>query len=259
MSNFMGIFDLLSPFFSWFDALLGQIISPILRLIFWGIVSSILSMWLYKLLSPQEKLAQNKIAVAETKKTLAKYDDDFEGALQLSQRLLGLSLKQVGLALGPAILASLPVVFLLVWLGGAYDYRLPAPKAMIDIQISPPAAEVQWQPADAQPGLEPGEWQISWPNSEEPLSLHDSTGQLIATFPLSKPVPILHQYQWWNILFANPAGYIPDQANLESVEIAIPENQYLNFGPDWMRSSIALFLIVVIICSLAIKFIFRIH
>ena len=76
----MGIFDLFSPFFSWFDALLEYVLPPMVRLVFWGIAASILTMWLYVLLSSQEKLSKIKTEVQETRKALNEYDGDFKGA-----------------------------------------------------------------------------------------------------------------------------------------------------------------------------------
>jgi hypothetical protein len=254
----MGIFDIFSPFFSWFDANLAYVLYPMLRLVFWGIVASILTMWLYVLLSSQGKLSRIKTEVADTKKALAQYDGDFKGAWRLIRQSLRLSLKQIGLALGPAIVASLPVLFMLVWLGTAYNYHLPETGAIIDIKIFPTSAEVSFHP-QARKGASVGQWQISWPASDEQLWLRDTTSQVITTFPLSEPVPILHKRQWWNVLFGNPIGYIPEGSFLERVEIALPENKYLNLGPEWMHSSEAVFLLVVVIGSLAIKLIFRIH
>jgi hypothetical protein len=254
----MGIFDIFSPFFSWFDAILESVLPPIARLIFWGGIASILTMWLYVLFSSQEKLSKIKREAAETKKALNEYDGDFKGAWQLIRQSLRLSLKQIGLALGPTILASLPVLFMLVWLGTAYNYRLPETGEIINLKIFPTSAEVSFSP-QAKKGLEEGQWQIYWPLSDKPLQLHDATNQLITTFPLSEPVPILHKRQWWNILFGNPIGYIPEDAILEKVEIALPENKYIKFGPEWMQFSEAVFLLVVIIGSLAIKILFRIH
>lgn len=255
----MGIFDIFSPFFSWVDLLLQDVLPPMGRLVFWGLVGSALPMWLYAVLSSQKKLSQLKTEVAKTRKALADYDGDFAGAWQLIRQSLKLSFKQIGLALGPTIIASLPVLFLLVWLSTAYNYSLPEAGTIIDIKIVPTSAQVQWLP-QPQSEQKEGKWQISWPTSEESLLLHNSTSkQLLVSFPLSEPVPIVHKRQWWNILFGNPVGYLPNESNVESVEIALPENKYLQFGPTWMHSAEVFFLLIVIIGSLAIKIIFRIH
>jgi hypothetical protein len=254
----MGVFDLFSPGFSWLDALLGEVSSPLLRLTLWGIAGSALSMWLYVRFSSQEKLAQLKLKLIETRQSLAQYDNDFKGALEITQQLLMLSLKQLGLVIGPTILASLPVLFLLLWLGTTYNYYLPTSGTLIEVKLLPSQVKPQWNP-QARKGLAEGQWQIMWSTAEQPLQLYDSTGQLITTFPWSQAIPILHKRQWWNFFIGNPVGYIPKSADLEKIEIALPENKYLTFGPEWMQSSEAFFLLVMLLCSVAIKLVFRIH
>ena len=254
----MGIFDLFSPGLSWLDALLGEVLSPLLRLTLWGIVGSALSMWLYVRFSSQEKLAQLKLKLIETRQSLAQYDSDLKGALEITQQLLTLSLKQMGLVIGPTILASLPVLFLLLWLSTTYNYHLPTPGTLIEVKLFPSQVKPQWKP-QASKELVAGQWQMKWPTPEQPLQLYDSTGQLITTFPWSQAIPILHQRQWWNFFIGNPVGYIPQLADLEKIELALPQNKYLTFGPEWMQSSEVFFLLVMLLCSVAIKLVFRIH
>lgn len=253
----MGLFDLFSPLFSGFDLFLKALIPPMGRLIFWGIIGSVLSMGFYKWLSPQEKILQIKKETVQARARLVQYDGDFEGLWPLIRQLLKRSFQQIGLVLGPAVIASFPLIFLLVWLNTAYHYQLPIPNSTVDIQIFPTSVAVDW--GTEVKTIDNNQWQITWPTATKPLKLSDSTDQIIARFPVLNPVPILHKYQWWNRLIANPNGYLPEHSPVEEIIIALPENQYLKWGPNWMRSAEAFFLIVVLFSSLAIKFIFRIH
>ncbi len=250
----MGFFDILSPVFSWFDTVvLSTFLSPVLKLAFWGIIGSVVSMGLYVLLSSQEKLSKLKVEVATTRKALNDYDGEFSGAWKLISKSLKLSGRQIGLTLVPAVLASLPVLFLLVWLGTDYNYNLPAAGDTIEITISPTSESIQFNANKT----EDGKWQFIWTTNKEYIV--DSKGNNIIYFPLTKAIPILHKQQWWNSLFGNPIGYIPNNSPLEQIDIALPQNKYITIGPEWLHSAEIAFLLFVVICSLTIQFTFRIH
>jgi hypothetical protein len=72
-------------------------------------------------------------------------------------------------------------------------------------------------------------------------------------------VPVVHKRAWWNLLLANPAGYVPDEALVSRVELALPGRRYLAIGPDWLRGWEAAFLVPLVIASLLLKLVFRIH
>ncbi|MFK5968589.1 MAG: hypothetical protein QM487_00470 [Candidatus Marithrix sp.] len=250
----MGFFDIPSPFFSWFDTvILSTFLSPMLKLAVWGIIGSVISMGLYVLLSSQDKLSKLKIDISTTRKALNDYDGEFSGAWKLISKSLKLSGKQIGLTLVPAVLASLPVLFLLVWLGTDYNYILPEAGTAIEITISPISETIQLNANK----IEDGKWQLTWPVDTEQLT--DSKGNNIINFPLTEAIPILHKQQWWNSLFGNPIGYIPESSPLEQINIALPQNKYITIGPEWLHSAEVAFLLFVVICSFTIQFTFRIH
>jgi hypothetical protein len=72
-------------------------------------------------------------------------------------------------------------------------------------------------------------------------------------------VPTIHKRQWWNVLVGNPLGYLPDSSRLESIELGLPQKEYLTVGPAWVRAWYVVFLGVVLAVSLAIKFAARIE
>jgi hypothetical protein len=112
----MGLLDLPQPFLTWCDQVMAVGLPAYLRLILWGALGSVLSMGFYRLVSPQRKLSAVKAEIRSLRNSLLGYDGDFAGLWPLMSRSICASLKQVGLALGPAMLASLPVLFLIVWL-----------------------------------------------------------------------------------------------------------------------------------------------
>ncbi len=246
----MGIFDLPAPLFTWADQVMSSFASPTLRLILWGLVAAVLSMGLYWLLSPQEKLTDVRTRALAARKNLNAFDGEFADAWPLMRSMLGLSLRQLAMTTLPAVLASLPVLALIVWLGTAYGYRLPADGEQIGVQTTPAV--------EAQASVQAGENNAS-PENAPRLVVTDKGGEVISDISLAAPVPTIHKKQWWNSLFGNPLGYLPDDGEIEAIAFELPENEYLGFGPGWLRPWYVLFFAILVLGSLAIKKLGRIE
>jgi hypothetical protein len=245
----MGVFDVPAPLFVWTDQLMSQFASPALRVALWGIIGAAVSMGLYWLVSPQAKIKRNQAKTLEARRALDAYEGDFAGAWPQMRNMLGLALKQVGIVVIPAILASLPVLCMLVWMSSAYGYEYPPPGVKPAIRTHPQQVEARW--VEGQVGSHPG--------SQIPrIELIGEREQITRVIPLPKPVPTVHQRQWWNALFGNPAGYLPDNATIDRVEIDLPSQELFGFGPRWIRGWEFLFLMVLLVSSIVIKVVFKI-
>jgi hypothetical protein len=240
----VGLLDLPAPLFVWLDGSLSGFASPTLRLVIWGVIGAVLSMGAYWLLSPQKRIAQAKADALAARRALDAYDGEFAGAWPLISSLLGAAMRQLGLVTGPALLASLPVLALLVWLSTAYGYAFPS-DSEISVHALPVTSALRAQAVQAQAGHE--------------LVVRDSAGSVVERIALSAPVPTIHKRQWWNALIANPIGYLPDTSPLESIELALPQKEYLTVGPAWLRAWYVVFLGVLLAVSLAIKVAARIE
>ncbi|MCK5622714.1 MAG: hypothetical protein KAJ11_10525, partial [Alphaproteobacteria bacterium] len=102
-------------------------------------------------------------------------------------------------------------------------------------------------------------WTVNWPAEGETLLLTDAGGDALLSLPLTHPVPVRHKRVWWNMLFANPLGSLSGDAPAEAIEIGLEAQVFMPFGPDWMQGWEALFILVVLIASVAIKIMFRIR
>ena len=252
-----GIFDIPAPLFGSIDAALAGFLPDSVRLIFWGIAAGAGSMGLYWLTSPQKKLEQAKIDSVAARKALSAYEGDFDGIFPLMVRSLSTSIRHFGLALGPALLGALPVIFLMVWMAGSYGYRMPEAGTDVTVTTIGRSATLAW--TDGTQTETENSWTVSWPAAGETLSLTDTAGDVLLSLPLSHPVPVRHKHVWWNILFANPLGSLPDDAPAEAVEIGLEAKLFMPFGPGWMRGWEAPFILVVLVASVAIKIMFRIR
>lgn len=238
----MGLFDLPAPLFDLVDRGLLASLPSLARLILWAVVGAAMSLALYRLLSPQRRIAEAKAAAQEARRRLNAHDGDLESALPLMRHSMKMALRHVGLVFPAALIASLPVLALLVWLDGAYGYQFPQDRQAPAIAVEPQTFSAQWQPS-GQGGQ---------------IELRDETGAEVARLTLAEPITRIEKRQWWNVLIGNPAGYLPDNGPIEGVTIGLPEKQYLPVGPDWLRSWLTVALSALVIASLLIMRIARI-
>ncbi|MDQ3796891.1 MAG: hypothetical protein M3294_04805, partial [Pseudomonadota bacterium] len=66
----MGVLDIPAPLFAWLDELIGQLVPPGVRLVLWGVIGAAVSMGLYWLISPQEKIKRNAAKSIEARRAL---------------------------------------------------------------------------------------------------------------------------------------------------------------------------------------------
>jgi len=252
----MGLFDLPAPLLSWIDQVILGALPPVVHLVVWGLAGSVLSMGLYKLISPQKRIGELRFAAVEARRRMAAYDGEFSGLGAVAFTSLGLSFRHVGAILLPAVSASLPVICLLAWLSNNYGYRLPVANTVIAIQIEPSSSAVTWQGEAIPP---PGASDIAWPPDEGTARLLDAQSRLLVELPLPAAVPIIHKRQWWNHLLGNPIGYLPVDGPVEKVTLGLQPRTYLDVNPAWLGGWEMIFLTVLFVASIAIKFAFRIH
>ena len=253
-----GIFDIPAPLLTWVDLALGVLLPDSVRLIVWGIVAGAASMGLYWLTSPQQKLEQAKQDAAAARQALAAYDGEFEGIWPIMGRSLSTSFRHLGLAVGPALLGSLPVLVLMGWMAGNYGYEMPDTGQQVRMEGQPADVTLAWLDDGARVNSSDA-WTVTWPTADTPRNLVDAAGNTLITIPLSQPVPVIHKRAWWNIFFANPLGSLPEDAPVDLIGIELRPKSFLPFGPGWMQGWEASFILVVLVASVAVKILFRIR
>lgn len=233
-----GLFDLPAPLLEWLDGRLTAIVPPAVSVAMWAAVAAVLSLELYRLVSPQARIDRLRLDARAAQRELATYDGEFEGAAPLIRRSLGLSLKRVAIILPATVLAALPVVVLLVWMSNSYGHRFPGAGEAVTVDVPPPFE---------------ARWLAGTDNQPSRVQARQAGGRLILDLPMTFPVPVLHKHQWWNWLIANPAGYLPDDFPLDQVRLDLPRPELLSAGPSWSRGWEAVFLPVLFLVALAYK------
>jgi hypothetical protein len=257
----MGVFDVTSPLFAWVDGLMSGWLPDTVRLLFWAVVAGVASMALYGLTSNQARLAAIKAEMAVLRKQIAEFDGPVSEMWGLVGRNLRLALRQIWVTFVPAIIASVPVIFLLVWVSNSFDVTMPGPGDQVEVEAFAGEGQalpaLRWRGAGARAEGD-GAWSVAWPNAGMPLELLNAEDQVLLKLPTTAPVGVVHQRRWWNALLGNPAGYLPP-GQVDAVEIDLPRREYLPFGPEWLRGWIPLFFAVLIAASLLVKMLWRLH
>ena len=252
----MGFFDLPAPLLALIDGVLAHVLPDVIRLIFWGIVCGWLTMIFYKKISRQEAISALKKQQKVQQQAIAEFDGDFDELMPLIRKTLSLGFRQLGLSLGPAILATIPILFIVVWVATVFIYKAPEPGDVVRVTAEPLIGHVQPIPGNTQSHLDNG-WNIIWPDEGDSISIADG-GETILELSSNELHGVIHKKRWWNWLMANPAGYIAPESATDVVTVELPQHQYIGFGPDWMRGSLAVFFTAFLVASLGFKFILRI-
>lgn len=251
----MSLVELPFPLLDAIDAALAIVLPVALRLVLWGGLAGAAAMALYAAVSDQAGIKAQKAAIAGLQGRLRAAQDDFALTMQLSRANLAASMRLLGKVTLPAVLTSLPPIFILVWVAETFASAVPAPGTALAVAFTPAAAAVSTLPEAAWGGARE---RVTWPAAGE-LAVADGQGPVwsIAADARRPPV-VVHAPSWWNWLYGNPAGYLRPGSALEEIRFAQAPLDVLGFGPGWLRGWEGVFFASLVTASLTLKRLARI-
>lgn len=234
-----GLLDLPAPLFETVERAAGEL-PALVRLGLWAALGALVSIEVYRLVSPQRRIAEAMAELRRTQQALEQFDGAFADALPLMGRLLSLAGRRLALVLPAAVIGSLPALALLVWLDGAYGARFPQPGTPVTVRTDRPLLDARWQ----ETGRTSGEVVVT-----------DAEHRPVVRTDVPAPVSRIEKWRWWNLLIGNPAGYLPAAAPVDRIDIDLPKVEVLPLGPSWIRgwepSFLALFLAFALVARWA--------
>lgn len=251
----MGLFDLPAPIFGAIDGVLATAMMPVMRLLIWGILAGWLSMVVYRLFSDQERIGALKAQQKIQQKHIAEFDGEFTELMPLVRHTLALGFRQLGLALGPALLATVPVLFIVIWVASEFSYQTPAAGSEVFLSVEPASSDIHWS-SSTEVRIHDDGWVINWPSKGQSLTMRDDRQPLLV-LPLEHDIPIIHKKRWWNLLMANPLGYLPKDGKTEVIHINLPVTVIIGTGPGWMRGWMFSFFMTFLLSSIVFKLLLR--
>ena len=253
----MGLFDLPAPLFGAVDSVLATFLPAGIRLVLWGILAGWLTMLLYRRWSRQEAISELKQEQRAAQDQIARFEGEFNELWPMVRTSLSLGFRQLGLSIGPALLATIPIIFIVVWVAGSYSHSTPAAGQSIEVTAEPNADELKWRPQGTASRVDSG-WEMTWPGVGESAMMRVA-GEDAVEIGGEELVAVIHKRKWWNILIANPAGYLPADGQTEIIQFALPEQSFIPFGPGWMRGWMFLFFLTFLLSSIGFKLWMRIN
>ncbi len=261
MADF-SLFDSLNPVLSIVDRVLaGLSLAPVWRIAVFAALGSLASMWLFKMLSNQAELAELKQKIGQVQKNLVRSNDESGGLGQVLRSNLKLSGRQLWLSFWPALIASIPILFLLVFCSNQFGAEAMDSGARVyvtPVELEGSPGDYRWMDINAQWDARKKAWTFYQPEQAKTATLMRGAESLLSV-PTVVPTQVVHKKQWWNYLIANPAGYIDDNASAERFEFNTPTQVIINWGPGWMRGWLFAFMLFLVLFSVAIKKLWKIH
>jgi len=255
-----SLFDLLNPALAGIDHVLRDKLAlvPVWRIAVFAALGSAASMLLFKKLSNQDELAALKQEIKVVQKELVGEQGGLKKALLQNLKLTG---RQLWLSFWPALVASLPVVFLLVF--SSNQFGVEAAQTGSRVYVTPiglqgSAAEYRWVGINAQWDARKKAWTFYQPKAGQTATLMRGE-QAQLGLPSTVPTRIIHGKLWWNYLIANPAGYLDTNASVGRFMINTPTQVIINWGPGWMRGWLFAFIVFLVLFSVAIKVVWKIE
>lgn len=255
----MALFDLLAPVLSSIDKFIEPFTNSFIRISFWALVSALITTIVFKKLSNPKNISHLKTKLKAMQAELNQHDGEFSELKTLAIDTIKLSIKRMGLSFLPAMLASIPIVFVLTYLSNKYELAHPKDNEIVPIKITWENLKENNQISIIQNNklLNSGNiTSFSWQEKNTRLvNLSDGQDIITIPFPISS---IVHKKQWWNTLIGNPAGYLDEKSQVSSVEFSFKHQEIIYFGPEWVRGWLFIFFFMTLGFSIIFLFLFKI-
>jgi len=253
-----ALLDWPAPLWAAIDAGLQALSLPGgIRVALYGALSGWLCMALYRRFSKQSELSALGAQTSALRRELAGYDGPFDGLMVRVRQLLRLSGRHLRLSFVPALLAGLPLLWVMPWLSNQFGAQWPQPGTRVELRpeaMTVAAEDLSWSGGEVSWDSAKSAWFIEWPREgAQPIQLQQGERTLLQ-LPMHSPSAVVHiREPLLNRLIGNPAGYLPDDAPFSVIHLDLPEQTLLPFGPGWLRGWLATYLAAVFAVSLWLK------
>jgi hypothetical protein len=232
----------------------------IFRIALWGVLAGVLAMGLYAIISNQKTIANLKKQARDLRgQMMDPSQEDYSVFLSLAKKNIKVSLKLLGVVLGPVFIAALPVIVLAAWIDSYHGYSRATTNKAIEMIIFPSDINIVSRPNDLIKKNGDKIFVSPSSNRSDPISFYVENQLVFKGNIFSKPDPFISKKKWWHYFFASDIGYLSQTSPIEEIHFAFPKNSIHKALPDWISGWEWTFFIAIFLVSLPIKIIFKIH
>lgn len=244
--------------FNALDGILAQWLPAIVRFVFWGLLSGVLALALYALLSNQQKLARIKKEIKSLQRSLLTEDLSAGEFKTLGVRNLVLSLTLLKSVLVPGLVSAVPVLLVAFWLSIYYSYEPLTPGNTIDVQVKPRLNHLHIEPLSAV-AHEGAPIRLVVPAAGQSITFFDREEPAYVWLPERPLTEAVQKEQWWNTVLADEAGYVRTDSEIETIRFGLERARFVRSTPVWMSTWELPYFLAVLVAALAVKIGFRIE
>lgn len=248
----------LFPALNTVDGWLAGLLPFVFRLTVWGALAGTLSIIIYARLSPQASIKRLKKKIRGLQREMLGLDLEFVDFLRLSKENLKTSLRLFAAVLGPGFVSVLPVLLLAVWLHTCMAYEAPESPGDLVATSADGSTDLRLATHNDLDKLYQDEIRDHAPAGSEAIAVMAGEKVVYAGDPLSPPTPVIHKRRWWSVLLDSPAGYIVEDAPIDSIRLNLSKKQVVKWMPNWARGWEFPFFVFVFLAAFGIKLGFRI-
>lgn len=247
-----GLFGILDPVLHAADGVMA-FLPPLGRLLVWGLIAGVLSILLYRAVSPQarlRKLSEETTAARAELKSMQPHDAGYAG---LIMRSLMVSLRRLGVSFFPALVSALPVLLMVVFLDTRYGLTKPEPGELVAV-LTENGEDIAM---DRGQQLRAG-WVFAWPGRDEVVQVRDAAGSEILAITSDTRPGLASKGGLLRFLFGAPAGGLPGHSTVDSLVIETTPRDFVQRNVIFPFQWTIPYFLAVILASLGLKFALRI-
>ena len=215
-------------------------------------------MWLYLLASDQLGIAALKNETRMLRKRMLAEDLENKEVMSIAKENLFVSLRLVTKVFFPSLIASLPVLFFVIWLSSHMTYDRSNDATGVSVNVIPSVGNLEFLPNDMFI-LKEGEIRLMMKSELQTIKVVSPEGLVYEGRPQAHPVDGVYKKQWWNTFLGNAAGYVENNATVDEIKWGFPRRIYLEGVPSWMSTWEFPFFASLIIVAIVLKFTLRIQ
>lgn len=247
----------LFPALNMVDSWLAGLLPFAVRLSMWGALAGTLSITIYTKLSPQASIAKLKKKTWSLQRKMLCMNIEFVDFLRLSKENMKTTIRLFATVLGPALVSALPVIFLAIWIHTCLAYE--APPTPNDLVVTAADGNVNLSLLRHTNKISHDEIHNHDISSPEAIVVMAENKVIYSGNPFSPPTPVIHKQRWWSVLLDSPAGYIVEDAPIDSIRLNLSKKQAVKWMPNWATGWEFPFFVFVLLAALGIKLVYRIE